>query len=122
LNPYTRYLEIEGAWLHKVDIYFPPGCCNMVGVRLYYGIYQLLPRPYGAWLTGDNVNISVPINLRLPDLPTRLKLVAHSEGTGYSHTLTLRFYVLEKYTEHPYIAMSDLVERLDVLLKRIGAW
>ena len=121
-DPEIYYVELEGVWLRRIQVVFPPGCARMVKVKIMYGIYQLAPRPYGSWLAGDDEKISVEINKRLPDTPTRLKIITHSEGTTYSHTITFRFWVLEKYSEHPYIAMSELIRRLDVLLKRIGAW
>ncbi len=75
-------------WMFEVD--FPPGCCGLLHVQIFDGLYQVLPASMGESLHGDNVT------MRFDDLyfkqaaPFEVKIRTWNEDEIWPHTTQVR--------------------------------
>ena len=75
-------------WMFEVD--FPPGCCGLLHVQIFDGLYQVLPASTGESLHGDN------ITARFDDLyfkqaaPFELKIRTWNADETWSHAIQVR--------------------------------
>ena len=84
----TLQLTSGLIWLFEID--FPPGCCGLLHVQIFDGLYQVLPASVGESMHGDAVT------MRFDDLyfktaaPHELKLRTWNEDNTWGHTVQIR--------------------------------
>jgi hypothetical protein len=88
-----EWLSLPRGILTHIDIKFPAGCHGMVKIRLFQEALQLVPLSEDEWVTGDDETVPTETYAELLDKPYKLKLVACSPDTEYSHTITVRVEV-----------------------------
>ena len=75
-------------WMFELD--FPPGCCGLLHVQIFDGLYQVLPASIGESLHGDAVT------MRFDDLyfktaaPHELKIRTWNDDDTWPHTTQVR--------------------------------
>lgn len=74
--------------LDSIEILIPYGVTAVAGVAVFYGEYQLTPKPDGEFITGNGETIKDPIKWELPERKTYLRILAYNESqnskNGYS--------------------------------------
>ncbi len=108
-NPLSGEIEITRAVIKRIDVFFPFGCRNMVGVQLYWGDHPIFPRNPDAWVKGDGYPVSADCFYFIYQEPYKIKYKVHSEGTLYNHTITIRINMLPVWALYPF---SDEMYRL----------
>jgi len=99
-SPVTSTVTLYEEVLEQIIILIPPGHYALAGLRIYYGDEQLIPKPSGSWLRGDNVVIPVKMRWKLPERPTVLRLEGYNEDVKYQHSFYL--YIVTSSEEEAF--------------------
>jgi len=75
-------------WMFEVD--FPPGCCGLLHVQIFDGLYQVLPASPGESLHGDNVTVHFDDLYFKQAAPFELKIRTWNEDEKWSHAVQVR--------------------------------
>jgi len=75
-------------WMFEVD--FPPGCCGLLHVQLFDGLYQALPATIGESLHGDNVTARFDDLFFLQGAPFELRIRTWNNDETWGHTVQVR--------------------------------
>jgi len=75
-------------WMFEVD--FPPGCCGLLHVQLFDGLYQVLPASVGESLHGDNVTMRFDDLFFKQAAPFELKIRTWNDDDIWSHMTQVR--------------------------------
>ena len=122
LNPATKNLLVLGDYITKVMIVFPAGNRWTSKVAVYYGIKQLYPFKEGQWFFGENETITFETLDPLPGQVTVLKLVGWNNGGIYPHTVGFRIVTAWQWQVEQQTVTKSLIEKFDLLLRRIGIY
>jgi len=114
-SPVTQDLEIDDEVITKIEVLFPLGCNGLVYVAIFYGPYQLWPRPDGAWEHSGGETVSSRMYWEVPERPCKLTIKAWSQDDTYDHTIQVRIEALPKKIAAPHTIFDKLVS----LLRRI---
>ena len=109
VSPVTGTIEITRAVIKKIEIFFPSGCRNMVGVQLFWGEHPIFPRNPDAWVKGDGHVVSGECFYFIYQEPYQIRYKAHSEGTSYGHTIMIMINMLPVWALYPF---SDEMYRM----------
>lgn len=80
------------GFITRMEIEFPDGCLNAVGIRVYDNGKQIAPLPTG-WLTGNGRIIEWYENTRLEGPPWVIVIEGYNDAIDWPHTPVLRFEV-----------------------------
>lgn len=116
-DPIEKTIELEGEVLDSIEILIPYGVTAVAGVAVFYGEYQLTPKPDGSYITGNGETIRDPIKWELPERKTYLRILAYNESQLYSHTLYLRFIITEKEIAKPTSVFEEVSNMFKKILK-----
>jgi len=119
-KPVETSIEIKEQILVRVGTHFPPGCCHLPYVAIYYGRKQIWPAEIGEWISGDSVTIWDDCFIRLPDRPTKLIVKGYNLDIAYKHTITFYFSALPYKVAMIGRILATISEKLGRLLKAIG--
>jgi len=108
-SPVEGVIEITRAVIKRIEVFFPYGCRNMVGVQLFWGEHPIFPRNPEAWVKADGYNVIAECFYFIYQEPYQIKYRIHSEGTIYEHTVTLRINMLPIWALYPF---SDEMYRM----------
>ena len=75
-------------WLFEVD--FPPGCCGLLHVQIFDGLYQVLPATTGESLHGDAVTVRFDDLYFKQAAPFELKIRTWNDDDTWDHTIQVR--------------------------------
>lgn len=75
-------------WMFEVD--FPPGCCGLLHVQVFDGLYQVLPASTGESLHGDNVTAHFDDLYFKQIAPGELKIRTWNEDETWPHSIQVR--------------------------------
>lgn len=114
-SPVEYKLTIKDEVITKISVTFPWGCNGMVHVAIFYGPYQLFPRPDGTSLHDNGTRIEANMYWECPERETELTIKAWSPGTEYDHTIFVDVEAMPKTIAAPH----TVFERLISLLRRI---
>jgi len=89
-KPATTKLSVEECTIIRFDVYFPPGCHNLVHVAVFYGSEQIAPKPAGSSFVGNGETISWPEEYRCPEVPCPITFVGWAPTTRYDHSVVCR--------------------------------
>ena len=108
-NPLSGEIEITRGVIKRIEAFFPYGCRNMVGIKLFWGDNPIFPRNPEAWVKGDGYPVSGECFYFIYQEPYKIKYRAHSEGTSYNHTIVIAINILPVWALYPF---SDEMYRL----------
>jgi len=109
-SPVSTTVELWEEVLDQIIILIPPGHYALAGLKVYYGDEQILPKPAGSWLRGDNVVITAKMRWRLPDRPTRLRLEGYNVDVKYQHSFYLYFITMNEEEVYWWRSIRDFVK------------
>ena len=75
-------------WMIEVD--FPPGCCGLLHVQVFDGLYQVLPATVGESLHGDAVTQHYDDLYFKGAAPGELKIRTWNDDNTWPHTTQVR--------------------------------
>jgi len=114
-SPVTKELTIKDEVVTKIAVTFPWGCNGLVYVAIFYGPYQLFPRPDGEALHDSGKRVEARMYWECPEKETKLTIKAWAPSTSYDHTLMIDVEALPKSIAAPHKTFEGLIN----LLKRI---
>lgn len=107
-NPASIEFVIKEKLITKMEVGFAPGCYNMVGIKILYGIKRFWPEDPNTYLYGDNEIVSWREFQRLPETLSKLKVYGISPDTHYDHIILVRIFTLPEVVAAPGIIFEKL--------------
>jgi len=92
-SPKRDTIELPPGILTEVKILIPPGHQALAGVRVKYGLENVVPYRQDDWVRGDFVTITDTPDFRLENDPTVLAIEAYNEDDTYEHCFYMYFTV-----------------------------
>jgi hypothetical protein len=120
ISPVSQSITVERGVITRVQVHFPPGTAGKVYTSLFIGHYQLFPRPFGTWLTGDGETIQFDPFFEVENSRATLVVFGKSPGTLYSHRIIWRIEVLPRSIAYPYLVVSKLVEAINSFIAMLS--
>jgi hypothetical protein len=93
-KPLTKTLELTAGEIRQVHIVIPSGHCGLTGIRLKLRRQVIIPASPDAWISGDDVAITLPEKLQIPDRPPRLTVEAYNEDEVYPHAFQVTITIM----------------------------
>ena len=94
-------LKVTKGLVYKVEIAFPPGCANLLKVRIFDGGHQMWPSNTNESFHTDGFVISFDDTLLKLAAPFQYTIHTVNEDTIYDHSVTIRIGMV---SEELYIA------------------
>ena len=90
------YADIQCGYgkIIKIDVGFPPGCCNLAHVALEYEGAILWPSSPDEYLAWDNYIFSWNEDFPMFVEPYILRIVGYNEDSLYEHTISVLINML----------------------------
>lgn len=107
-NPVTTSFTIKQKLITKMEVGYPDGCNNMVGIRIFYGIKRFWPENPDTALYGNGEVVSWREYQKLPEKNSILTCYGFSPGTNYDHKILIRIFTLPELVAAPGIMMRKL--------------
>ena len=102
-NPVAVDLELTAGIIHRYEVYFPPGCANLVMVGINRGLHQVWPTNPSGKHKGDEVTLSYREHYDLTKGPHIITIRAYGIGLLYDHKITVRFAILTSKILAPWL-------------------
>jgi len=93
-NPQITPIKLTKGIIHKYEIHFPPGCANLVNVRIKKALHQVWPCNPDGFHKADATTLSFREHYPLETEPYQLEVHTSSPSATYNHTITVRFALL----------------------------
>jgi hypothetical protein len=113
INPVVQWITVERGVITRVQVHFPPGVAGKVFTALFIGHYQLFPRPFGTWLTGDGETVTFEPFYEIGTPRATLTIYGKSPGSLYQHRIIWRIEVLPRAVALWWLAVQGFVEALN---------
>jgi len=82
--------EITSGLIWRIEVEFPAGCCGLIHVQIFDGLYQLFPATPGESLRGEGATSGYD-DLYLKDAaPFELTVKTWNLDETYDHTIQVR--------------------------------
>jgi len=112
-NPKVLEVEIEEYMIRRVDVRFPMGCEDKVGISLWFGEDQFFPHKRYNWVKGDGETVSSVVLFTPEAYPFRIKIKGFNLNTDWDYTVLVRIEALPekvaKWEERIY-RLSEIFE------------
>ncbi len=115
--PKEQVLKLTHGIIHRIEIGFPPGCHNLVKVKLLHEEHQYLPTNPDGYFAADGYNIPIEDYFELYTEPYSLKFIGYAPDTTYDHEIHVRIGILPQEILSPTETVSGLLKKF---LKLIG--
>lgn len=102
-NPKVEHLKLTAGIIHRYEVYFPPGCVNLVRVGINRGLHQVWPTNPDGRHKGDGVTLSYREHYDLTKGPHIITIRAYSIDCTEPHTITVRFAILTSKILAPWL-------------------
>ena len=83
-------LQLTRGLIWKFEVYFPPGSCGLVRIKLMENEHQLYPSTPDELFRGENNTISFDDTYLIKDPPFVLTLQGYNLDTVYDHVVFVR--------------------------------
>jgi hypothetical protein len=113
ITPVSTEFTLETGVITQVEVHFPPGCRGFVKTALFRGHYQVFPRPFQTWLSGDAETIRAQLFYEIRGARERFTIYGKSPGSAYPHLITWRINVLPRSVALWWLAVQGFVEALN---------
>lgn len=115
-SPAELEMDLTHGIIHRLEVWFPPGCRGQVKVVISRNGHQLWPTNADGQLKADAFTISFPVWYELEDRPYKVWVRAWSPGTSYDHNITIRLGVQRREILMPPRAEVGILRRLERLI------
>jgi hypothetical protein len=93
-SPVSSDIVLKQKLIDRMEVSFPKGCRNLVGVQIKYGIKQFWPEKKDSWLWGEDEIVTWEERFEMPSLYETLTIYGCSSGTIYDHTIVIKIMTL----------------------------
>jgi hypothetical protein len=114
-NPVSLDIVLKQKLINRMEVSFPSGCRNLVGVQIKYGIKQFWPEKEDTWLWGENKTVAWEERFEMPSVNEKLTIYGCSPGTIYDHTIVVRIMTLPQ----GFYFLETLLQALQRLWEKI---
>lgn len=115
--PVTEDLKLAHGIIQGVDVQFPIGCFGLAHCRLTHHSFGELPsNPDGDFST-DGYIVQVRSPIEFTSEPFEVKAICWNDDDTYTHTITIRFDVVETKA---MMWMLGILKGLEKMLKLMG--
>jgi hypothetical protein len=114
-NPITRDITIEEKFITRMEVMFPDGCCNLVKVRIHYGIKRFWPSKEGTWIVGNGETVGWEERFEMPAVNETLTVLVANLDDTYSHTIVVRIMTLPR----GFYFLETLIQKIAQLWEKI---
>jgi hypothetical protein len=114
-NPVSVDITLKQKLITRMEVFFPKGCRNMVGIQIRYGIKQFWPEEKDTWLYGEDETVSWEERFEMPSTNETLTVYGCSPGTIYDHTVVIRIMTLPM----GFYFLESLIQRLKEIFEKI---
>ena len=97
--------------IHRLGVYMPPGCSNMVKCSIHAGLHQIFPTNPDGCIKADGYEVTGTVFEYLNTEPYTVDIYTWSPDTAHNHTITVRLWILRLWQLLPY---SDKMYQLMV--------
>jgi len=118
-TPVKEELEIEGDYLTRIEVYFPPGCCCLVGFQVRYGESALWPSRLDQYFRGHGYSIGQDKFWPIPERKAKLTLVAFNEDEKYPHNLYINVFTRWESEMEPKGLWARVLNALLAFFERV---
>lgn len=99
-KPLTTVISVQPGVLEKGEIFFPPGCHGLVGVRILWRGNVIWPSPDTSqeWFVADDYTVefgAMEDQFEITDPPYEFTIQAYNEDQVYEHLLYVRFKLVK---------------------------
>ena len=95
ITPYQENIRLDTGLLTQIMIGFKAGCHNLVHIAIFDALEQIAPANGSLSIFADDKIILIPMQYDLNSKPYNLTIKGWSDGTRYSHTITIYFDIVE---------------------------
>jgi len=120
-NPIIKEYTLEYGIITGMAVKFPAGCYGLVHVVVKRFESQILPYHEGDDINGDDETVPFITYIPMLEKPFSVKIVCWNEDDTYDHTISVRIEVLPPEVANPSWYFAQIADRLELLLRRIGA-
>lgn len=113
--PIIEDLQLDRGVVTMVEVLFPPGCFELVHLRIFRETHPVWPSNADGFLAGDTFPIRWTDEFEVLETPFVLQAHAWNEDQDFDHTITIRF---EFTPEAVWRRRRDALEALGFL----AAW
>jgi hypothetical protein len=106
-SPVSAFIEVHPGTVEQGSLFFPPGCCALAHVRIFYWEHQVWPMNPDSDFKGDGQLLVFPEKFELPGSPFIFRIDGWNEDDTYSHEPIVR------------ILVTPMGETVGELLKRL---
>lgn len=89
-TPLVTPWHLASGLIYKVEIYFPPGPCGLVGVAVQSAIHRLYPFGESEWFIGDNVTISFDDEMSFNIATKQVEIWTYNLDEKFAHSIQVR--------------------------------
>jgi hypothetical protein len=119
-DPETKEIVIQGYILEKIHILIPHGHQALAGLRIKYGLKQIIPYTEGTWIKGEGESLTFTPLYELPEYTCKLILEGYNEDDTYNHSFFLRFETKTEEEARPGAILQDFIDILKRILRIPG--
>jgi len=101
--PVKLDISLTRGVIHKYEVFFPPGCANLVKVSLNQAIHQVWPSNPDGKHKADGTTLSFREHFPIDTEPYLITVTASSPGSNYAHTITVRLALLSRRVLTPWL-------------------
>jgi len=83
-------LKITSGLIWMLEVDFPPGCCGLLHVQIFDGLYQVFPASTGESLHGDAVTVHFDDLYFKQAAPFELKIRTWNDDETWQHVTQVR--------------------------------
>lgn len=116
-SPVSVEMDLAYGVVHRLEVFFPPGCHNLVKVIIRRGVHQVWPTNPDGRLKADAFTISYPVWHEMFDRPYRLIADGWSDDTVYPHSITVRLGMQRPELLTPVSKVKTVLGRLSEMAK-----
>lgn len=113
----TQFRLNQGV-IYRVWISFPPGCANLVRLRIYHEGHPFLPVDKDAYIVGDAYTFVYPVFYEILGPPEAITIEAWNTDEVYDHTIDVQFLVVPKAWVQPVGAYEGIIAALKSLFDK----
>lgn len=84
-------LQLDKGVVTMVELLFPPGCFELVHLRVERETHVVFPSNADGFIAGDTFPIRWSEELEVLETPFALQAVAWNEDQDFDHAITIRF-------------------------------
>lgn len=89
-NMMMTKLQLCKGLLYKINLYFPPGSCGLLGLAVYESGSRIYPIDDNEFFIGDNINYSFDDTRDISDQPYIYDIYTYNIDTIYDHTCIIQ--------------------------------